>query len=319
MSRHSASDNLIVCTKSCRAACCHFVTLLEALEGAEERKAVTFKRVRQNACILMTKDRTYAIERTERGWEIHVEVHNGPKPEPVITYHYNDTTCDFDKAQPAEEVRTEEIRVEEKGKKAVVPLIRESYEALYGTAWTPQLQLSEEAQIIRAETFWRGAKDLSASAMLCIIGQELVMRMKVKDDTPCFTGGKFLFDNDSVQLYFKRRKRDLYQFLVLPQTNEGCACVLEGPELAQNSVIGVSGKVTKDGYELLISIPFAMIGGTPEDGEEVGFDLVINDRDKGVRRDKQMIWSGARKGERTYLKEIKHPDECYGILRFGCP
>lgn len=313
-----------------RAACCHFVTLLEALEGAEERKAVTFERVRQNACILMTKDRTYTIERTESGWEIQVEAHNGPEPERVVIYHYNAVTWSFDKAQPAEEVRAEEIRVEEigskeirakeeKGKKAVVPLVQESYEALYGTAWTPQLQLAEEAQTIRAETFWRGAEDLSASAMLCIIGQELVMRIKVKDDTPCFTGGKFLFDNDSVQLYFKRRKRDLYQFLVLPQTNEGCACVLEGLELAQNSVIGVSSKVTKDGYELLISIPFAVIGGTPEDGEEVEFDLVINDRDKGVRRDKQMIWSGARKGERTYLKEIKHPDECYGILRFGCP
>lgn len=293
-----------------RAASCHFVTLIEALDGLEESKTVTFKQVHQGAWNLVTKAKTYTIKRTENGWDVQVSTHKGPETEQAVKYHY--IKSDLKKVQFEDKARSEEG----KKKTSVVPLVKESYEELYGMPWTPQLLLTEENQIIRAETFWRGEKDLSASAMLCIIKQELVLQIKVKDDTPCFTGGKFVFDNDSVQLYFKRKKRELYQFLVLPQTNEGCALVLEGTELAPIGAIGVSSEATKDGYDLLVSIPFEVIGGMPEDGEKVEFDLVINDRDKGVRRDKQMIWSGARKGERTYLKNMKHPDECYGILRF---
>ena len=42
----------------------------------------------------------------------------------------------------------------------------------------------------------------------------------------------------------------------------------------------------------------------------------MNDRDSGVRRDLQLIWSGAYPGERLYLREDHHDPERFGLIRF---
>lgn len=77
---------------------------------------------------------------------------------------------------------------------------------------------------------------------------------------------------------------------------------------------GVSSDIKDGGYEILLRLPFEMIGGMPKGGEGMGFDLVLNDQDTGERRDRQMIWSGAC-GQRTYLKETAHLDGKFGVLQ----
>ena len=78
--------------------------------------------------------------------------------------------------------------------------------------------------------------------------------------------------------------------------------------------IAVSTCLIEGGYEMLMHIPWNSIGGKPEQGDIWGFDIIINDRDSGVRRDLQMVWSGCYEGERTYLMEQYHDPKRFGML-----
>lgn len=67
-------------------------------------------------------------------------------------------------------------------------------------------------------------------------------------------------------------------------------------------------------WYMMEGVPFSCGASSIRGCERMGFDLVLNDRDTGEQRDRQMIWSGAC-GQRTYLKEASHPDGKFGVLQ----
>lgn len=193
---------------------------------------------------------------------------------------------------------------------------------------TPNLHLLSGGQISRGEKHWGGLTDLSALGTLTVTdGTSLTLSLAVTDDNVLFSGGKFPFDNDGIQIYFDRRPAanrlagdtsfGIYGLLVRPGVfDETSSVTALNADVVKPEEISVSVHRTNDGYAILMDIPFTSLGGAPQPGTVWGFDLIVNDRDRGVRRDMQMIWSGALPGERTYLREDHHNPDRFGIIRF---
>jgi len=191
--------------------------------------------------------------------------------------------------------------------------------------WEPNIILNKKEQVRRAEKHWQGCDDLSAEAMICRNDTGIILKVRVRDDNVLFSGGKYYFDNDSIQVYFDRRKDKyrtmakatpgLYGFTVIPGTYDNSSTIKAVWSETENiGKIAVSTCLIEDGYEILMHIPWSSIGGKPEKGEIWGFDIIINDRDSGVRRDLQMVWSGCYEGERIYLREQYHDPKRFGLL-----
>ena len=192
------------------------------------------------------------------------------------------------------------------------------------------LIMADQDHVARTEKRWQGTEDLSATGTLMIHGEEgLALRLRVKDGCVLFDGGKFPFDNDSVELFVDRRGAEYRHEDFMP---DGCYGVQFlggrsgdvswarplGGSLRAPEKIAVAMEQLPDGYELVADIPFECLGGRPEAGELWGFDLLVNDRDSGVRRDQQLIWSGcAEKDERIYLREDHHDPRRFGLLHFS--
>lgn len=302
------------------AESCCFAAVMEDVEKGEAEQVTSFRSVSEHEYALAFGEKEYRIQRRPDGWDIRAKLTNceakacsgktGEEGTEETVFSYQE--CISQKTENSDGNVLKETGTQAR----VVAKEVESFRKLYDSAWTPNLLLNRADQIIRAEAHWDGPDVLSAEGRVSVIGGELVLEMKVRDHTPQYLGGKFIWDNDSIQLYFRRKDGALYQFLILPKTEDGCADILDTSEGKNCSVkcAGVSSAIREDGYEVLVSLPFEVIGGRPEHQETLGFDVIVNDRDTGVRRDRQMIWSGAR-GLRTYLREAAHPGETYGILQ----
>ncbi|MFO7636704.1 MAG: sugar-binding protein, partial [Clostridia bacterium] len=196
-------------------------------------------------------------------------------------------------------------------------------EALWGE---PLFLLQDKSQVRRAEKHWEGPHDLSAAAWACHDGERFLLKVCVTDDHVYFGGGKFYFDNDSIQVYFDNRgelhrkagsMQGTYGLMVLPGAYDNCARVQSiGEKIHGLEKIGVSVVETEEGYEVFLDIPWECVGGAPAAGERRGFDIIVNDRDRGVRRDLQMVWSGCQEDERIYLREDHHNPDRFGVVVF---
>ena len=194
---------------------------------------------------------------------------------------------------------------------------------LYGQEWIPNIFVESENQLRSGEKHWQGIPDLSAKAQISYTHKSLQLKVRVKDDSANFSGGKFPYDNDSIQFYFDRRPDEMrgvnyitegiYGFLLIPGIF-GSASTLQtiGTLIEDPDDIGVSTQLISEGYEVFIDIPWNKIGGQPQNMSFLGFDLLINDRDSGIRRDMQMIWSGDGENERIYLKQEQHDPTRFG-------
>ena len=193
--------------------------------------------------------------------------------------------------------------------------------------WKPNILLKDKLQVRRGEKHWQGLEDLSGEAMLFATEKDLVLRVKVSDDCVLFGGGKFYYDNDSIQIYFDRRDekyrnitsltKNIYEFITIPGVNDNCSTVVTlGTNIKDNNGVGISIHKTEMGYESLLAIPWELIGGRPNSGDLWGFDLIINDRDSGARRDLQMVWTGCAADERIYLLQEHHNPKRFGLIIF---
>lgn len=183
------------------------------------------------------------------------------------------------------------------------------------------IRMEDESFVARNERRWSGPADLSAQGMLTVSGDSsLTLRLHVKDDHVLFSGGKFPFDNDSVQLCFNRPDSNgtpvVFRVLLFGSVSDESCMVKAVENIRHPEEISLSIHTTEQGYSLLADIPFQCLGGKPDQGEIWGFDLLVNDRDSGVRRDLQLIWSGVYPGERLYLREDHHAQERFGLIRF---
>jgi len=200
--------------------------------------------------------------------------------------------------------------------------------ALVDIPWKPNLFLNRKEQVRRAERHWEGISDLSAEGMIYYTNEGIVLIVKVKDDNVKFSGGKFYYDNDSIQVYFHRKDEKysdiptstngVYGLIVVPGVFGNASTIKTvGTNIKNLDNIGVSTCETDHGYEILLDIPWELIGGMPDKGDLWGFDIIINDRDSGIRRDLQMVWSGCAEDERIYLMQQFHNKARFGTLDFS--
>lgn len=206
------------------------------------------------------------------------------------------------------------------------PLSMEQFSAESLPPWN--LLMERPEQVARAQNHWAGPDDLSARGVIATALEALLLVLEVRDNTPNFTGGKFPYDNDSVQLYFDRREAPtafdsskaagIYGLLVLPEQADECTHLQSiGGENIDTSAIAATTRVTEGGYRLRLRIPFESIGGPLQKGAQIGLGIAINDRDHGIRRDKQLYWGDALPNERIYLREDLLSPGHFGVLELG--
>lgn len=213
--------------------------------------------------------------------------------------------------------------------KKIVDVIRyDGKEAVNEVMLEKNIHINEQKNISRAERKWKGVEDLSASgSLLTNGGRSLTLVLHVKDDNVLFDAGKYDYDNDSIQLYFDRRHENyrdvemltdgIYALFLKAGANGNVSRVIPITKGVKNIIdIAVSIGATQDGYDVCIDIPFHCIGGKPLPNEVWGFDIIINDRDSGVRRDLMAYWSGTLDSEWTYMCETLHDPRKFGLLRF---
>lgn len=189
--------------------------------------------------------------------------------------------------------------------------------------------INHSSNFSRAERHWQGKDDLSVEGSIFTSSeQSLSIMLHVKDNEVLFSGGKYDYDNDCVQIYIDRRDQcyrnvdtltdGIYSMILKGGVNGNVSKIIPMTKCLKDvSAISLSMNKTIQGYDVCIDIPFHCIGGRPSIGDIWGFDVVLSDRDSGVRRELIAYWSGALVGERTYMcGETDHDPRRYGLIRF---
>jgi len=307
-----------------------FVNLMEAVEEGNKSIVTNFYKVGDNAYLIECCDGfKNMIKKENKGWRI--EFYNSDNLINRYDFVSEDNNINsIEKTDPSQNNKITKNglklgSIHDQCKPAVVVKTVKDTKPLDSFEWEPNIILNKKTQVRRAEKHWQGCNDLSAEAMICRNDTGIILKVKVRDDNVLFSGGKYYYDNDSIQIYFDRRKDryrgiakatpGLYGFTVIPGTYDNSSTIKAVWTETENiDDIAVSTCLIEGGYEMLMHIPWNSIGGKPEQGDIWGFDIIINDRDSGVRRDLQMVWSGCYEGERTYLMEQYHDPKRFGML-----
>ncbi len=295
-----------------QAKSCAFVTVLEAREKGEEARVsavsvqaslitVSYKNGTKLQ-VLLNSDETFQITKDGNTQCINPRVNKPAKSKPSFITNQN-------KINAIPKPQAEIIKVER-----TKPVDRFPFE--------PNIFINQPSQIRRNEKRYGDENDLSAEAMICDNGDSLIVRVLVRDDVVCFAGGKFPCDNDSIQLYIDKnpekveKENVVFGFIVSGvQNDEATKIVPLLSPVKNNDLLAACIAPTENGYEALIVIPWEALNGRPEEGSIIGFDLLINDRDSGTRRDLQAVWSGCYENERVYLQRELHVRSRFGKLK----
>ncbi len=186
--------------------------------------------------------------------------------------------------------------------------------------------LDYEDQYRRSEDPYPGPDEFSASATAVWGEGRLHLMIEVRAPSPVFRQGSappLRLDNepddihsDGVQVYLRPGDvGPVYGFLVVPDP-EGDDIRVTGAGGTEGSPAMVGGHWAQrdDGYalELTITIP----GWDPRQGDELGFDLLVNRMEPGrVRRAGQLVWSGG--GGWVYLRGDRQDASRLGVLELA--
>jgi len=162
--------------------------------------------------------------------------------------------------------------------------------------------------LVLGEDEWKGDDDLSARFALELQDERLTVFVDVTDDdiSPAPRNAHFS-DGDSVEVYFDLRSSadqgkpvyspDVVALLIKPpDTRLGTGTVTWAPldkPTARLGGISASGERMRSGYRVRLVLPASVLVREGEkDFTGVGFDVGVNDADRGGPRDCQMMWAG---------------------------
>lgn len=295
--------------KDCSAK---FITVIEALQGNESDKVSSLCETKGEISITLNNDDLFKVRKESDGI--------------VIEKYCNQVIINRTVFQMTDDQSSNNQKSKLTGATEKIPETITAYAKAYSTSakinidnipWNPNILINSKSQMRRGDKDWGGTSDISGEAMVFNRGNFLTVKCKVTDDTVLFSGGKYPYDNDSIQVYIGRRDDRLkdadevtkvvYGFLLVPGVNGNISCLkaVNRSRVSTEKTIACV-KLNDTGYEAFIDIPWENIGGIPKTGEVMGFDIILNDRDTGERRDFQMVWSGCFDDERIYLKEDSH-------------
>lgn len=156
------------------------------------------------------------------------------------------------------------------------------------------------------------AGGLEASFKLCWDDQNLYLLAHVADATPMRNDqkGDMLWSGDGIELFVGHEQvgepgpllfTDRQILLSAGRSNDRCQWhfvrASAQPECAMTVVPDVDGK----GYTLEAALPFSSLGFTPKEGQEIMFDLAVDDSSDGKSRVRQLVWNGTARnsGDRS--------------------
>ncbi len=202
--------------------------------------------------------------------------------------------------------------------------------ALFGDADTVEqvepLVLDYEDQYRRSEKPYPGPEEFSATAAAAWSEGQLHLLIDVRTPDPLFRPGDataLRLDNeqddihsDGIQIYIRPGDAGpVYGFLVVPDTTGNAVRVSgAGGTSGTPEMVRGSWQRKDEGYAvaLTVSIP----DWEPHQGEEVGFDLLVNRMEPGrVRRAGQLVWSGG--GGWVYLRGDRQDPASFGVLELA--
>jgi gliding motility-associated-like protein len=138
-----------------------------------------------------------------------------------------------------------------------------------------------------------GAADLSATYQTMRDATNLYILVNINDDVVRFDGGN-PWDDDGVEVFIdmgndKNTSYGANDFQYAFVWNSGIT------EYKHNATSGVTfGQASKaGGYIIEIKIPWTTLGGAPNNGDLIGFDVHVNDDDDGGGRDSKIAWNDA--------------------------
>ncbi len=144
-------------------------------------------------------------------------------------------------------------------------------------------------------------KDLGAECYLGWDEKGLLVCLKVVDDN--FVEAKntdHIFEGDVIELFIanKRGGREMIQYIVNPcitgertdPLHVTCNMRSSRPLVEQEININTKSRKTDDGYVFEALIPFKSIGKSTQSGEQIAFQVCVNDIDKGIKGKKQLAW-----------------------------
>jgi hypothetical protein len=186
---------------------------------------------------------------------------------------------------------------------ASAPTIDGNIDDWSDAAWQ---SIEEPAQVIAAANAWKGPEDLSAKFAVALDEQNVYIAVRVTDDTVAFNTQ--VADEDGIELYLASPPRGEICFARDPEWHRLIVTPFAAGGTTQGDATGAahsiaygSGRVKPtqaayvreaNGYTIELALPRQEIGWSG--GREVDrqFDIMINDRDRGTRRESQLVWSG---------------------------
>ncbi len=188
------------------------------------------------------------------------------------------------------------------------PTIDGVRDASYGTAQTISRTLVGTAGAISGS--WSASHD----------GTNLYLHVAVNDAVKTRDSGSTAYQDDSVELYIDRRNaKDSTYGAASSYGNPDVFQYTVGYNDAAPTVSGINGSLSgivlawttsTDGYMLELKIPWSTIGGARAVGDEVGFDVHLNDDDNGGERDAKASWAA------TSDVAWRRPD-VFGTVKLG--
>ena len=185
-------------------------------------------------------------------------------------------------------------------------------------------QLDHEDQYRRTEEPYPGAEEFSATALANWTDEGLYLAVEVVKPEVLARDPRtppLRLDNepdeihaDGIQVYLRLPPDDtVYGYLIVPSTEEGglVAHGVSGTEGVPESVRG-GWQTTDGGYRLTAAI---RLPGWDQlrIGEEIGFDLLVNEMKSGrLRRAGQLVWSGG--GGWAWLRGDRQDPASFGTL-----
>jgi hypothetical protein len=122
--------------------------------------------------------------------------------------------------------------------------------------------------------------------------------------------------SDGVQVYLRPGDTGpVYGFLVVPDASgEELRVTGAGGTIGRPEMVEGRWRRTDDGYRLALTVTIP--GWEPHQGDELGFDLLVNRMEPGrIRRAGQLVWSGG--GGWVYLRGDRQDPSRFGVLELA--
>jgi hypothetical protein len=188
------------------------------------------------------------------------------------------------------------------------------------------ISIDYEDQYRRSEEPYPGPEEFAASAAAAWGEGVLHLLVDVVTAEPAFRPADappLRLDNepddihgDGIQVYLRPdASGPVYGFLIVPDTSgDGLRVTGAGGTAGKPEMVEGRWQMTESGYTLALTI--AVPDWEPRQGDEIGFDLLVNRMEPGrIRRAGQLVWSGG--GGWVYLRGDRQDPARFGILELA--